>query len=363
MKIGILTWHKALNHGAILQAYASQKFLEAHGYKSLLLDYNRELQLNMSKRKLFLKRAYKVSSGDILYRGVYQRFLRDKEILFRAFAGKYLALGGNCQQEECDCVMVGSDMVFNLEQGYSPFMFGYGLNTKYIFSYAASSGEENLRLANKLGLMKEIQNGLSKFRRLSSRDRATTEFIRSISGRNDVVNSIDPVLLYGFDNEKKLWNTGKWHNHKKYILIYSYQGNMNKTTEIKAIRDFAKLKGLLVISVGNYHHWCDENINASPDEFLEMFAEADMIITDTFHGTVFSLICQKRFCAIVRGNGFKLHDLLMKCGLESRIARKPNEIPKILDECISYDPIQVWLRQERELAEQYIFCALEEAAK
>ena len=123
------------------------------------------------------------------------------------------------------------------------------------------------------------------------------------------------------------------------------------------------LAKLLSSELGNYHHWCDENINASPDEFLEMFVEADMIITDTFHGTVFSMICQKRFCAIVRGNGFKLHDLLMKCGLESRIAGKPNEIPKILDECISYDPIQVWLRQERELAEQYIFCALKEAAK
>ena len=115
--------------------------------------------------------------------------------------------------------------------------------------------------------------------------------------------------MYGFEKEKKAWDTNKWLSQKAYVLIYAYHGFMNSKQEVNAIKSFAKKNGLRIISCGYYHSWCDENVNADPKEFLEMFIHASYIITDTFHGTVFSIINKKRFVSIIRDNSFNPHNV------------------------------------------------------
>lgn len=361
MRIGILTWHKALNHGAILQVYASQKYIKKLGYETLVLDHERKVSNKDSLGSRLSKIKIKLRTGDFRYKRIYRRINIEKRILFDEFVKTELSLGKNCTEEQLDCLMVGSDMVFNLIQGYSDYMFGKGINTRYIFSYAACAGGSTDQLAKRMGIADEIRDRLLHFNGLGCRDQSTIDFVRSICGRNDCVENIDPVLLYGFDDEIIKWDTGKWKAHSRYLLVYSYHGYMNDRAKYKQIRYFAEVKGLTIVSCGYFHPWCDENINAGPKEFLEMFVHAEYIITDTFHGTVFSLLNHKRFCSIICQNGFKLEYLLRQCGLEKRIASEEESINDILDSEVDYSNYDAWIQREREQSTRYLCVHLKQA--
>lgn len=363
MKVGILTWYKALNHGAVLQAYASQQYIKEQGFTPVVLDYERDVVCMTPCIAQVKRRISKFINRDFLYRKIYKKFIIEKKVKFDNFIKVHIDLGGNYINEQCDAIMIGSDMVFNLLQGYSSYMFGHDLRSKYIFSYAASAGGSTVTLAKRMNLSQEIKKGLKTFYGIGCRDQETKDFVKDISGRTDMIDTIDPVLLYGFNKEKRLWDSGKWKNHKPYLLVYSYQGYMNRRKEIIQIMRFASDNNLDIVSCGYYHSWCDENINADPKEFIEMFAEATCIITDTFHGTVFSLINEKNFCSIIRDNGFKLKFLLEQCGMDSNIAEKSEDIYKILNKDTEYNRFHSWIIKEREKSGNYLKQQLVNAEK
>lgn len=362
MKIGILTWYKEINHGAVLQAYASQMNLRNIGVETGLLDYDRKAKVNISGAKVFSMRLKRLLTGDYKYRKAYVLFKQEKQRLFKHFLDENITVLGNCYKCHCDGIMVGSDMVFNLIEGYSPYMFGIGIDTNFLFSYAASAGGSTLKLAEQLNVRTEIAGALCRFHKVGCRDESTKKFVSEISGRNDLYDNIDPVLLYGFENEMKSWNTGKWEKYPPFILVYAYHGNLNSKSEVSAIKKWAKSNNLKIISCGNYHPWCDESVNVDPKEFLEMFMAAKAVITDTFHGTVFSIICEKKFCSIIRGNAFKLRYLLNQAGMESQIASNHSQIESILNKSIDYENCNKWLAVARDQSQQYIKMCLSEIA-
>lgn len=362
MKVHILTWYKELNHGAVLQAYASQEYIKGLGYAVDILDYTREKKLNLSKRKVFAYRVKRLLTGDYRYKAIYRDFIKEKSFLFSNFIKNKLELGKCYNSKNYKCVMIGSDMVFNIIEGYYPYMFGKGIDADYLFSYAACSGGTSIKLIEKLGVKEEVKNSLEKFDKIGCRDKSTKNFVKILTKRDDIFENVDPVLLYGFENEKYDWNSGTWKKHKPYIIIYAYHGNLNSRKEIREIKKFALENDLDIISCGNFHHWCDENINASPEQFFEMIYESQMVVTDTFHGTVFSLICKKNFCSIVRSNAFKLQYLLECAHLEDRIPQKTGDIYNILKRDVDYDKFYNWLKMQRKESDNYIKLCLNEAS-
>ena len=103
----------------------------------------------------------------------------------------------------------------------------------------------------------------------------------------------------------------------------------------------------------------DISIPASPKEFLEMFIHAKYIITDTFHGTVFSLICHKNFVSIIRKNGFKVKYLLDSAHLSHRIAE--NNIESIIEETLDFKYFDEWVEKERAKSKDYVAKNIEAA--
>ena len=170
--------------------------------------------------------------------------------------------------------------------------------------------------------------------------------------------NIDPVLMYGFEDEMTKWDTGKWKN-EKYILVYAYDSTMNDKETINQIKKISRKENLKIISCGYYHKWCDASIPASPKEFLEMFMHAKYIITDTFHGTVFSLICHKNFVSIIRKNGFKVKYLLDAAHLSHRIAE--NNIESIIEETLDFKYFDEWVEKERAKSKDYVAKNIEAA--
>ena len=358
--VGLLTWHKSLNHGAILQAYASQKFLEKHGYSCSLLDYNRNIKVMETTLDKFKRRISYLNFNHLNMKLELKVWNEQKKELFSKFISEYLKTGKMYfEYENIKNVMIGSDMVFDFYEGYNPFMYGKDISSNNIFSYAASFGYTTEKLFEKFKDKNEIVKLINKMGGVGYRDNNTYNILKNKCNILKATKNIDPVLLYGFDEERKKWNKNGWRK-EKYILIYSYQSNLNKGKEIKHIKKKKKKNNLKIISVGYFHAWCDENINADPKEFIELFSNAKYVITDTFHGLVFSIIMNKQFSLIIRNNSFKILDLLSDLNISYDVN---DSIEKKLDDMlkskINYDEINLILLELRNKSSKYILNQLE----
>lgn len=151
-----------------------------------------------------------------------------------------------------------------------------------------------------------------------------------------------------------LYKSAKF-NRNEYIIVYTYPGRITDKKEISSIRNFAKSKELKLISIGHYFSWCDEVVIPTPFEVLAYFKGASYIITDTFHGSVFSIKFNKEFCTIVRDmNSNKLVSLLKQFGLENRIVTDMNKMQKILETPIDYAGVNKIIMEETKRSITYL---------
>jgi len=109
------------------------------------------------------------------------------------------------------------------------------------------------------------------------------------------------------------------------------------------------------VSIGHYFTWGDKVVVPTPFEVLAYFKNADYIITDTFHGSVFSLKFNKRFATIVRDmNSNKLTSLLKQFRLTDRIVDNAADIPRIMDKPIDYESVNGIIADETKRALEYL---------
>lgn len=141
--------------------------------------------------------------------------------------------------------------------------------------------------------------------------------------------------------------------------IYSYQWRISDKDEIKKIVEFAKSKGLKLISVFCRYDWCDEAvIPETPFDVLAWFKKAEYIVTDTFHGTIFSIITHRPFCSLVRdSNEQKLGSLLEQLALGERKILKGDfqKIGSVLNIPVDYDKVDNVLQEERRRVMEYMY--------
>ena len=321
VKVGILTWHKTLNHGAVLQAYASQKVLEGLGYEPVLLDYERASgNMDNTPYGRIKRWTSKLSPNKLKTVFATKTFTAEKAKKFEAFRQGYLVLGDRYDREpSLDVAMIGSDMVFDFYEGYNPFMYGKGVDASYIFTYAACFGYATRALIDSFEYKGEIASLLKQLNFIGYRDENTHDLVRYLAPQIPTEKNIDPVLLYAFSREREIWSSYGWAKAEPYVLVYAYTYNLDSPEEITYIREIAQKLGCRVVAVGYCHLWCDEVVNADPREFVELFENARLVVTDTFHGTVFSLAFDKEVRVIVRRNAFKVLDLLDELDITNQV--------------------------------------------
>lgn len=353
MKVGILSMQQITNYGSFLQAYGLKSILESLGHDVEFINIVPGEQLpqykidKLYKIKLMLQRL-KVKHP-IKQMQCTLKFHKRFDHEFRPELG----VKPGMSDSYFDAVVIGSDEVFNVAQttwfGFSPQLFGEGLNSDKVISYAGCFGATTIETLKKLGLDSRIGSLLSKMDAISVRDRNSKEIVYSLTNKMPALN-VDPVIAYTFKKEIKLPK-----NKTDYMLVYTYPGRMNNPKEIKAITDYAKNNNLKIISVANYFDWVNEVVTPHPFEVLGYFIKAHCIVTDTFHGALMSLKYNKQFAVIVREmNSNKLSFLLEQFGLGSRIAVKANEIENILDERIDYSLVNRIIEKETENTINYL---------
>lgn len=300
MKVDIITFHFVNNFGGALQAYAMQKALEKYcNAEAEIIDYRNGFILLTDFVRLFPV-TVKVSEIVSGIRTMPDRIKRIKKFkLFRKehmqlTKSKYTQARLRLDPPGADAYICGSDQIWN------PFLT-FGIRGMYFLdfvkvgkkiSYAPSFGIAVLPAIYK----NKVKKYLLSFDNISIRERSGKKLIKKLTGR-DAKQLIDPTFLIDVsDWEKVSSNTKK---KAPYMLLYIMQSDPNMYEYAKSLK---KRLGLRIVEISRYGYnpgFVDETlVNVGPSDFLPLFKNADYICTNSYHGFIFSLIFEKRFCLI-----------------------------------------------------------------
>lgn len=358
MKIGILSMQRVVNYGSFLQAYAMKEVLKELGHEIYFIDIEpgkkiiqKSIVENKENRILFmLKRV----DRHILNRIKHKFFIKSRN---ERFIEEFFPILGVPKQPNYDsfydAVVIGSDEVFNCTQnapwGFAKTLLGEGLNAEITITYAASCGHTTIENIKQLGIKDEVKKALNNLNAISARDKNTKVFSETLTGKESYEH-LDPTLIYNFDD---LITPDV--PEENYILIYAYDGRINDKETIRKIKEFAKKEKKQILSVGLYQSWCDKQILCTPFELLSYFKNSNYIVTDTFHGAIFSIKYNKQFVTIVReSNRQKLTDLHEKFKLTNRLINSPDEISNKLLDRIDFNFTNLEIKNYKESAMEYL---------
>lgn len=327
-KIGILTYHRSHNYGALLQALALKKIIEDLGHQVYFLDYWPDYHRNIYKIFDFSS----IRTGSIPHKikriiSICLRYprLRKRRNKFIHFIKKYIDPFCKPMTEKFDVIVYGSDQIWRKQPGlglkFNPVYFGEGISAKTrLISYAASMGSIKMDSPDILF----IKNSLSKFSDISVREEDLQSALGNI-GIKDVKQTLDPTILLTKEEWRDLLPLKK-PDLPPYALFYDL---MTDSFDIEAIKRFVIAKGLqLIILPGyldRYKYSSNYALYADPIEMMSLIANAEIIFTSSFHGLAFSLIFNKDFYTSFSHNSTRARSLLNMVNLSERF------IPPLFD--------------------------------
>lgn len=328
-RAAVITFHRALNYGAILQAFALENILAQIGVHAEIIDY-RCPHIECIYRPFDVRHCKKLSSK--AKKCVKSFGLVKKRHNFNKFTKKYLNVTEKCRTKkdlqrtaaEFETVITGSDQVFNPNAVGGDFSYFLDFADSDIgkIAYAASMGYNSFPQRYESKCIEYLK----RFKSISVREKSACKTVAELTGQA-VENVLDPTLLLSDSNwlgiAKKPRNLPD-----KYILVYMMEGE--KFTIQKA-RALAKNKGCELVLINptlKQTQTCKDfimYISASPEEFVGMFAAAEAVVTNSFHGAAFSIIFKKDFYAETSNaeKSARIIDLLELFGLSDRLL--PNE--------------------------------------
>lgn len=342
MKIGIITQPLASNYGGILQNYALQQVLKRMGHEVWTIDYKKKCWID------WLNQAWRVAIHKIL--GHNRKFPRTPieverlEFPLRRFACKYISLTkprtkffecGIVENYVFDALVVGSDQVWRPRYNYNVadcFLKFVGRIPIKRVAYAASFGTDKWEFTDEQ--TKECTALAKHFDGISVREKSGLGLCREHLGV-EAVHVLDPTLLLDASDYTVLCKDIP--TREPFVFAYILDKSEDK---LKQIMDFAKRKGLpyFIKSADG-----DVSMDDTIELWLSNFRDAAFVITDSFHGTAFSIIFNKDFYVfgnVDRGNS-RFDSLLEIVNLKSRMTECINSL-----ENDSVDWKQVNLKRE-----------------
>jgi polysaccharide pyruvyl transferase WcaK-like protein len=254
-----------------------------------------------------------------------------------------------------DCCVIGSDTLWDVTAEYykkhHDVFCGSSFQENRYFTYAVSAGnstEEDFSLIN------NPFSFLKSAFAVSVRDVSSKKLVRFFAKR-DAKIVCDPTFLssrtiYG-EIEKSI-------RIRRYLLLY-YFGRIDKDLKEEIVL-FSRKKKLKIVSFGEYRRWCDVSIPYDPFYFLSYYHHSDFVITNTFHGSIFSLIYEKPFVSLAAKKN-KVMELLEEFGLSYRNTNRALNIKDILE--YKEDPILISskINEISDSSMRYILKCLEKA--
>lgn len=357
--IYVATIIDSYNYGTVLQAVATRGTLDKLG-KTKFVDYRRSYWTNAELVRRCLKNASNPLKGTLSAASQLSNRLISRK-RFRPFVEKHLALcssekfenGGNFSKEAIYCV--GSDQTWNYEcnEGVDPVFFLKNVPDECVkISYAASFGRSELLEEEKA----EVARLLRRFTAISLREPSGVGVLESVGIVGGVVIH-DPVLLCGRDLFERVAEPTSQNGGRPYVLVYQ----LNKGQALLDYADkLAKAAGYNVVKISL--DWKErlpegwrKELFPPVERWVSLFRDASYVVTDSFHGTCFSLLFHKQLGVFDPPKySVRLHDVLNDFNMMQRLLSAYEGEPPLLSNMEQTD----WGGVDNQF-KQYQDCALE----
>jgi polysaccharide pyruvyl transferase WcaK-like protein len=311
-RIGVLTFHRCINYGSYWQARCLVEGLCREGHDAVLLDHV-SASVGRTEWRCALQPLLPTRSprADI---AAYAQKVRS---FHRAIEALPLSRPFPLERPEAmdpfDLVIVGSDEVWNLTHpwyGGRPIFYGSGIPATRVASYAASFGNYDAEA----GLALHWAERLGNFAAISVRDFNSGRLVRGAIGQDPPL-VLDPCLQFPPPNQSAAQAA---EEERPYVAVY---GHSFSDWFGRMARRWAQRRGYRLVSIGYRNDWADEQrIDSSPFDFARLIGQAVAVVTNFFHGCVFSLLNAKPFvCAGAAYRINKVRDLARALGDERRL--------------------------------------------
>jgi len=328
MVIRTITCHHAYNHGAMLQAYALVKYLISQGNDVSVIDYR---PCYMPGYKVDFDRVpkkYDYLGLRQLYRCLkrpYRQLEQSRHDSFELFFNKYIPVTSTIYYSiddlrknppDADLYIAGSDQIWNtiFNNGNDPaFYLSFGCPKRRV-SYAASFATSEL----KEGTQTFVQDQLKNFDSISVREQSGLEILDELGYHGIVV--VDPIFLL----DANQWDELISHEITQgddYILAYDFELRNGPIGSIS--KRLAALMDCKIYSVSPFkHRYVDKSFaTCTPDIFVSLIKNARCVVSNSFHGTAFSMLYGRNFFVVNRKDGLniRMKDLLSRYNLNDRL--------------------------------------------
>lgn len=332
-KVGIITMHKVINYGSALQAYALQHVIKKMGHDVEIIDYiypneyHRQFAQKRSALRRLISYIIDLLKGSPRQKRVkaFEEFYKENLKLSRTYNSKEEL---HNDPPKYDVYMTGSDQVWNPRSIHedTSFMLSFTDSpNKVAFSASIAKGEIPEQYK------KLYTSELRKYKHIYMREKRGAELVESLIGyKPEVV--LDPTMLLTGDEWREFAKKSNIDIKQPYILVYvlGYSFNVYPYIYDLIIHVQERLDmQLIVLNMNKQYAQILSNKkiidNANVYDFVKLFANASMVITDSFHGTAFSLSLNVPFYSVVNNienADSRISDLLTSADEKSRIIKK-----------------------------------------
>ena len=362
-----VTWITWLNYGSYLQAYALQQVVQRLGYNNAIIDDERFVYpygnpTDLYKRTLPLNKRIKFFIKQWLLRPNNRKLQIERQ--YKKFRRKHLVIDNSYKRVEelnqrYDVFIAGSDQIWApTKEVFKPFYY-LDFATKKRISYAASINSDHYPEE----YIEPVSELLKDFSHISVREEAGKGLLKSFV-QKEIEVTLDPTLLL----TSKEWQSIADKRKSKSSFILCYLLSFNETY-LQFARSFAKQKNLPLYFFSNneqYSQYADVMLASGPSQFVSAFRDASFVLTDSFHGTIFSILHEKEFITFKRFKGAegsnqneRLNNLFSITGIEGRFFDE-QELFESPIMPIDYEAVNKSLDKWREKSVNYLRKALSE---
>lgn len=371
MKIALLSFHNAANYGAALQAYALQRFLLNNNIDNEYINYiNIKRHRSYSMSFLIFESLCKCKIKSFILYTLGAPFLYRRKLSFRKFYCKNLIATKQVftSSSEAEILngkykkfIVGSDQVWNFDNNGNDFAYFLNFvkdNNKKI-SYSSSFGLSDIPEM----LRTQYSQNILKFKHLAVREAYGVKLIKDLTNR-DAKLVLDPVFLLS----KSEWLSISSNKYFKNKFIFSYTNGESQ------IDDFLKITNFCFKSMKHYKlsrhtkilDFLSPNTKVkytmSPTDFVDVVANAHLVVSASFHCIAMSIILNKQFVAILSGDIGKderILSMLSILGLNDRILSKSMDLDKVNDK-IDYNEVNLKILKYKAESINYLLTSISE---
>ncbi|PID99169.1 hypothetical protein CSA80_03580 [Candidatus Saccharibacteria bacterium] len=333
----ILTLTGYFNYGNVLQRYALQKFLRNNGYKFVsYVDrysaprdiYPVNTRTTLEKIHVAIKRFFNYEKP-YWYRPTYNELFTDvhgwENII--EFVNRYIWIKPFNPNDTYKTYIVGSDQVWRNWWGDREKVAYYFLNflkgrKANRIAYAASFGKDTIEDVMSHDDIEYVRPYVETFDHISVREATGKKILKQTWGRNDAVEVVDPTLLLSADEYTEIIDANEKVRHEKIQPMFSYI--LGETPEIRTFIRRLQDKRQQAITRIRAHAGSEDDILPPVELWLKGFRDAELVITNSFHGMMFAIINNTDFIIIGKEAGglARIKDFLKKYGIVGRLVEE-----------------------------------------